>query len=281
MKLIRLATVAVLTSTIFAGGAQAFANQVHDDTTDNKVTFQAGEGEVGIEPPVEYPPVDIEDLNPASGPFTISHVPQTFDFGTNQISLSDEYYYMAAELENASEESGYEGKVPYVSFAQVVDTRGIPDSNWTLTLSLTEFTNDVGRDLRGAQLELILPDVRLHQSEDTNLFPVAHTTGYTAEGDQSLLLEADNSVLPVMTATNGQGQGRSSIHWGDTEHMMAQYHDNEHTGPVLNEAIRLHIPASAIPDASTYEATLTWSLSSTVSVDGETGGTEEPGEPEE
>ncbi|NKD31640.1 WxL domain-containing protein [Enterococcus casseliflavus] len=275
MKLIRLATVAVLTSTIFAGGAQAFAGERHSDTTDNKVTFEAGGGEVDIEPPVEYPPVDIEDPNPASGPFTISHVPKTFDFGTNQISLSDEYYYMAAELENATEDSEYEGKVPYVSFAQVIDTRGIPDSNWALTLSLTEFTNEDGRDLRGAQLELILPEVRLHQSENTELFPVAHTNGTSDEGDLSLLLEADGSVLPVMTAVSGQGQGRSSIHWGDSEHMMAQYHDEEHTGPVLNEAIRLHIPASAIPDTSTYEATLTWVLSSTVSPDGETGGTED------
>lgn len=269
MKLIRLATVAVLTSTIFAGGAQAFAVERHADLTENKVEFEAGSGEVDIVPPVPYPPVEIVDPNPASGPFTISHVPKTFDFGSQGISTMKESYSMVAELEDAAADSEYEGKIPYVSFAQVIDSRGLPNSEWELAVSLSDFTNDDSHTLRGAQLELIAPTISHNDNYDDELFPTAHTNHISEDGDRSLILDTNDAALPVMSASNGRGQGRSSVYWGDARLMIQQYEDEDHTEPILNDAIKLHIPATTVPEATSYQAVLTWTLSATVSENGE------------
>lgn len=305
MKWIRLATVATLTSTIFAGGVQAVANdeptpnqepsgERRRQNTENNIEFRAGDGEsVEVVPPVPYPPVTIVDPDPPTGPLTIAHVPKKFDFGIQRISTTNEFYPIVAEQEKLvtgddegeeiSRDNGEEVRVPFVSFAQIVDTRGLIDSQWELNLDLTEFTTSSGENLRGAYLELLEPTIVHngateeelqalpddHEDKDylLQLLPNAFTTPNEL-GNQSLIIPANSTNVPVMSATDGQGQGVSSIYWGDQEELNAA-HESE-TDPVLNHAIRLHIPGTATPQAAEYTATLTWHLTSAMDANGET-----------
>lgn len=89
MKWIRLATVATLTSTIFAGGVQVVAAEEENNQpktplfeveTPNEVNFIEGEEDVDdVENPVPYPPVIIDPL-PVKGPLTIVYVPEKIRF---------------------------------------------------------------------------------------------------------------------------------------------------------------------------------------------------------
>ncbi len=113
MKWIRLATVAALTSTIFAGGVQVVADEGENNEpktplfeveTPNEVTFTEGEEEVvDVENPVPYPPVIIDPL-PVKGPLTIVYVPEKFDFGSQAITSSAAKYSLIAEMQNVDEE---------------------------------------------------------------------------------------------------------------------------------------------------------------------------------
>ncbi len=172
MKWIRLATVAALTSTIFAGGVQVVADEEENNEprtplfeveTPNEVTFTEGDDDVDdVENPLEYPPVIIDPL-PVKGPLTIVYVPEMFDFGQQAITSSAAEYSVIAEMQKVDEEhplaidNSLTGEVPYVSFAQVSDTRGNSAADWTLSLALTDF---VGKDtediLYGAQLHFIM-----------------------------------------------------------------------------------------------------------------------------
>jgi|GEM_PF-5260748 len=58
-----------------------------------------------------------------------------------------------------------------------------------------------------------------------------------------------------MTASEGQGAGYFSIIWGNQTDI-----DQTH----LNQDIQLFVPRSTTPDATTYEATLTWVLTAGV-----------------
>ncbi|WEI91774.1 WxL domain-containing protein [Enterococcus casseliflavus] len=304
MKWIRLATVASLTSTIFAGGVQAVANdeptpnqepsgERRRQNTENNIEFRAGDGEsVEVVPPVPYPPVTIVDPDPPTGPLTIAHVPKKFDFGVQRISTANVSYPIIAEQEKLvtgddeeeiSRDNDEEVRVPFVSFAQIVDTRGLIDSQWELNLDLTEFTTSSGENLRGAYLELLEPTIVHneyteeelqalpddHEDRDylLQLLPNAFTTPNEL-GNESLIIHANSTNVTVMSATDGQGQGVSSIYWGDQEELNAA-HESE-TDPVLNHAIRLHIPGTATPQAAEYTATLTWHLTSAMDANGET-----------
>lgn len=293
MKWIRLTTVAVLTSTIFAGGVQAVADdettpttpleQVREAKTPNEVNFVEGEEEIDdVENPVDYPPVIIDPI-PAKGPLTLVYVPEMFDFGEQAITSSSAEYSVIAEMQNVDEEhplairDDLTGEVPYVSFAQVSDTRGNSAADWTLSLALTDFVGkDTGDILYGAQLHFIDPQIRHNDGTGpTNEAPVAPVTN----GDR-VILNANTdlaSSIPVMTAGANQGQGRSSVFWGDQDKMMDQYKDEGFTETILNDRIQLHLPTAATPQQDTYTATLTWTLSTTVSEDGENGGDENGG----
>ena len=293
MKWIRLTTVAVLTSTIFAGGVQAVANdettpttpleQVREVETPNEVTFTEGEEEIDdVENPVPYPPVIIDPI-PSKGPLTIVYVPEMFDFGQQAITSSAAEYSVIAEMQNVDEEhplaidNELTGEVPYVSFAQVSDTRGNSAADWTLSLALTDFVGkDTGDILYGAQLHFIDPQIKHNDGTGpADEAPVAPVTN----GDR-VILNANTdlaSSIPVMTAGANQGQGRSSVFWGDQDKMMEQFNDDDFNDTILNDLIQLHLPTAATPQQDTYTATLTWTLSTTVSEDGENGGDENGG----
>lgn len=80
-----------------------------------------------------------------------------------------------------------------------------------------------------------------------------------------------------MTAGANQGQGRSSVFWGDQDKMMEQFNDDDFNDTILNDRIQLYLPSAATPQQDTYTATLTWTLSTTVGEDGENGGDENGG----
>ena len=290
MKWIRLATVAALTSTIFAGGVQAVADDDQPKTplfeveTPNEVTFTEGEEDVDdVENPLEHPPVIIDPL-PVKGPLTIVYVPEKFDFGQQAITSSAAEYSLIAEMQNVDENHplavGLPGEVPYVSFAQVSDTRGNSAADWTLSLSLTDFIGkETGDILYGAQLHFIDPQIKHNDGTGpTNEAPVAPVT--ETDGDR-VILNANTdlaSSIPVMTAGANQGQGRSSVFWGDQDKMMEQFNDDDFTETILNDLIQLHLPSAATPQQDAYTATLTWTLSTTVGADGENGGGEDGGD---
>ncbi len=72
-----------------------------------------------------------------TGPLTIAYAP-TMDFGTQVISNKDMSYNMVAEMQQLAGTEGAENKVPYVSFAQVQDTRG-NNAGWDLSVTLSAF----------------------------------------------------------------------------------------------------------------------------------------------
>lgn len=294
MKWIRLTTVAVLTSTIFAGGVQVVADEEENNQprtplfeveTPNEVNFVEGEDDVDdVENPIPYPPVIIDPL-PVKGPLTIVYVPEMFDFGEQAITSSSAEYSVIAEMQKVDEEhplaidDELTGEVPYVSFAQVSDTRGNSAADWTLSLSLTDFVGKDTKDiLYGAQLHFIDPQIKHNDGTGpTNEAPVAPVT--ETDGDR-VILNANTdlaSSIPVMTAGANQGQGRSSVFWGDQDKMMEQFNDDDFNDTILNDRIQLYLPSAATPQQDTYTATLTWTLSTTVGEDGENGGDENGG----
>lgn len=256
MKLIRLATIAALSTTMLAGGVQAFAEESRSVNTDNDITFTSdGDEEVVVQPPVTEPEVGpIEPTPPGqTGPLTIAYAPRTISFGEQAISTQNQAYSMIAERQPLADGSG---DTPYVSFAQVQDTRGSHEG-WSLGISLSDFVSqESGNVLAGAQIEFADPSIVYNNGEgNQDLKPAASTN----EGSSLYLNVGDDNVL-VMNAAETQGAGTSSVVWGDQA-------DIEETG--LNNSIKLHVPGSTAQDAAAYTATMNWQLSSTPSLDGE------------
>lgn len=270
MKMIRLATIAVLTSTILAGGIQAFADddvkEIRETTTENTVTFTGdGDEDVVVQPPVEEPDVDLgPNPSPQKGPLTIAYAPSVFDFGSNPISTQDQAYSMIAEEQTVT---GTQDKVPYVSFIQVQDTRGDKDSGWNLTVSLSPFVSatDPNDELTGAEIEFINAKKRFNDDKgDQTLAPTVNGEG------SSLIVKSNNFGVPIMTAAAGHGRGSSSTIWGDQDELTADFNNDELDGPVRNHAIKLHIPGTTMPEANVaYQATMEWILSDTADSGGE------------
>ncbi|MDO7873024.1 MAG: WxL domain-containing protein [Enterococcus casseliflavus] len=263
MKLIRLATIAALSTTMLAGGVQAFAEESRSVNTENDITFTSdGDEEVVVQPPVTEPEVGpIEPTPPGqTGPLTIAYAPKTISFGTHAISTQNQAYSMIAEEQPLI--GG--GTTPYVSFAQVQDTRGSHEG-WTLGVSLSDFVSAKSNNtLAGAQIELANPSIVYNNGEgNQELKPTANTN----QGTSLFLNVGDDNVL-VMNAAETQGAGTSSVVWGDQADLNAQAADEE-VEVVENHAIRLHVPGSTAQDAAAYTATMNWQLASTPDLDGE------------
>ncbi|NKD39842.1 WxL domain-containing protein, partial [Enterococcus casseliflavus] len=242
MKFIRLATVAALSTTIFAGGVQAFAEEadqeketqeVRKTTTDGQITFTPGNDDTVVDPGDEGPDVEIPPITGPDGenkgPLTIALVP-TMNFGSQIISTTDEHYNMVAEMQQRTGTTGEENMVPYVSLAQVQDTRGT-NEGWELSVSLTEFqapTDTLNKVLKGAKITLFDPTLR-YSIDDADQEPSIHASG--------LELTPNNDAVPIMTAANNQGAGTSTAVWGDHDAIAKQVEDGR--AVVENEAIQL------------------------------------------
>lgn len=278
MKLIRLATVAALSTTILAGGVNAFAEEARNVTTDGEATFRAYDpegggdgGETEVIPPVEPeeggPDVEIKPEVPGStGPLTIAKAAH-MNFGEQIISNQDQTYDMLAEFQPLADGTD---EVPYVSFAQVQDTRGT-NAGWNLQVSMTEFTSNTQNNvLEGAQLTFYNPSIKYGGNNAANT-PSIHMDG--AE------LIPGTGSLNVMTAKDGQGAGTSSVIWGNQEDLNAQWEEagGQEDAIITNDAIQLYIPGSTAKDATTYRSTLSWELTTTPGTDaGETDPEETP-----
>lgn len=266
MKFIRLATVAALSTTIFAGGVQAFAEEadqvketqeVRKTTTDGQITFTPGNDDTVVDPGDEGPDVTIPPLpgpdGGNKGPLTIATVP-TMNFGSQIISTTDEHYNMVAEMQQRTGTTGEENRVPYVSLAQVQDTRGT-NEGWQLRVSLTEFqapADTLNNVLKGAQIMLFDPALR-YSINNNEQAPTIHASG--------LELIPNNDAVSIMTAANNKGAGTSTAVWGDHDAIAKQVADG--AAVVENEAIQLFVPGSTAKDAVTYTSTLTWELGQT------------------
>ena len=276
MKFVRLATIAALTSTIFAGGITAFADdtteetskEVRNVTTDGTIEFTPNEEEeLVVIPPEGGPDVDIEPEVPGTtGPLSIMKA-VTMNFGSQVISNQDQTYNMIAEKQQKAGTTGEENKVPYVSFAQVQDVRGT-NAGWDLQVRLTDSkatSTTVNDTLIGAEISLLDPRIQYEGNTAGNA-PGVHTSG--------LKLMPNASAVSVMTAEKDKGAGVSSVVWGNQANLDAQEADPE-TDVVTNEAIQLFVPGKTAKDATQYKSTLTWELSNTP---GSSGVEEENGE---
>lgn len=263
MKFIRLATVATLSTTILAGGViSAYAEEAREVETDSQIIFTPNDSEkTVVEPPETNPPVVIPVVVPSTGPLTIAYAPN-FNFGSQVISNQDEAYNLVAEMQESADEfgNGTGEMIPYVSFAQVQDTRG-NNAGWDLEVALSAFESGThNNELRGAVIEFVAPHLQFNGNNADNA-PDIHTPG--------LRLDANGEKQTIMTATESKGAGSSSVVWGDQEDLNAQF-DDESIEVVENRAVKLHVPGATAKDAAMYEATLTWNLTSTADADGET-----------
>lgn len=265
MKLLRLATIAALSTTVLAGGASAvFANEVREVTTDGQIEFRPAseeDGDLEVIPPETGPDAPDVEINPevpgTTGPLSIMKA-ATMNFGTQIISNQDQTYNMIAEMQKlANPEADGPTHVPYVSFAQVQDLRGSNDG-WDLQVSLSDFKSETLNDtLTGAEIEFVGSRIQYEGSNVDNA-PTAHADG--------LKLIPNAAARSVMTAEKDKGAGASSVVWGNQAALNARF-EAEGFDPeedvVENSAIRLSVPGSTAKDATTYKSTLTWELTST------------------
>lgn len=264
MKFLRLATLTALTATVLAGGVTAFAEEAREVTTDGQVEFVPNDSDETIVEPTEpdEPDVTIPPVGPPgqTGPLTIAYAP-TLDFGQQVISNQDQAYNLVAEMQQLTGTEGEENKVPYVSFAQVQDTRGT-NAGWDLRVTLSDFTaEDTQNDtLTGSRIEFRSPRLQYNGNNPDNA-PTVHANG--------LMLEAGGDAQSVLSAAQSTGAGTSSVVWGDQSDLNAQFADEE-TEIVENELIKLHVPGATVKDAAMYTATLDWELNDVPGSTGET-----------
>ena len=265
MKLLRLATIVALSTTVLAGGASAvFANEVREVTTDGQIEFRPAseeDGDLEVIPPETGPDAPDVEINPelpgTTGPLSIMKA-ATMNFGTQIISNQDQTYNMIAEMQKLSNpEADGPTHVPYVSFAQVQDLRGSNDG-WDLQVSLSDFKSETLNDtLIGAEIEFVGSRIQYEGSNADNA-PTAHADG--------LKLIPNAAARSVMTAEKDKGAGASSVVWGNQAALNAQF-EAEGFDPeedvVENSAIRLSVPGSTAKDATIYTSTLSWELTST------------------
>lgn len=253
MKILNLATVGLLSATILTGGITAFAEEAREVKTDGQIIFTPNKDEeTVIIPPETAPDVEINPEVPGTtGPLTIAKA-VTMNFGSQVISNQDQTYSMVAEMQKLRTplEDGTT-HVPYVSFAQVQDTRGT-NAGWDLKVSLDNFTSTSQNGvLTGAEVSLHDPRIQYEGSIVANS-PAPHTSG--------LKLVPRAGAVSVMTAEKQKGAGSSSVVWGNQTNLNEQF-GNETIKVVENSAIQLFVPGSTVKDAATYTSTLSWELS--------------------
>lgn len=256
-KLLTLTSITLVSmATLLGSGITTFANDdepaeaKHNVETDAKIQFESNTDETEVIPPGGGDKVDIESTGPDNnGPLAIAYAP-TLDFGTHNIKVQDTRYHLIAETHN---EKGGTAKVPFVSFAQVQDTRGT-NEGWNLRVTQSAFTSDRSSEqtnntiLQGAQIEFNGGTLD-YDGLDKNNEPTVRT-------NFNLTPEAGRTI---MSAEQRKGAGTSSIVWGDQTQIDAD-HVNPDIPVVKNSAIQLFVPRGAAQDNTTYTATLTWEL---------------------
>ncbi|WP_208559715.1 WxL domain-containing protein [Marinilactibacillus kalidii] len=272
MNYIKLATITALSSTILLSGLSASAQETREVETDGTIEFISDTDQELIVTPPEpgepgepgQPGPDEIVINPevpgTTGPLSIIKA-VTMDFGSQVISNQDQTYNMIAEMvELAEARPDGTTEVPYVSFAQVSDTRG-SNAGWDLQVSLSDFTSNTQNNvLNGAQVAL--NDARIqYAGNNQNNAPT------TQSGSIELIPESGS--VSIMKADSGKGAGVSSVVWGNQADLSSQFED-ESVDTVENSAIQVSIPGATAKDATTYTSNLSWELVTLPGEDGET-----------
>ena len=259
MRFLRFATSTVLAATLLTGGIQGTAAEVRVAETDGQVSFVPNDRDptevLPPDPGPDGPDVEIPPIGPdgQTGPLTIAYAP-TLDFGTQEISNRDAVYSMVAEKQQLADTQGEENQVPYVSFAQVQDTRG-SNAGWRLTVKQNgQFKNEntLNQELTGSVIKLTEPAVK------------SNALGVTAPvPTETITLDASGSEAIVMTAAAQSGAGTWVNAWGAVETVRENDSNGQEVESAITKAISLTVPGNTPKDAVSYETTLTWTLSDT------------------
>lgn len=224
------------------------------DTTSESTTFTMGssntviqanyEEELTIVSPVD--PLDPDtEVNPENPPvlpedqglLSIDFVSQ-FNFGNQSISAMDKTYYAQPQrLLNEEGEVIADEKRP--NYVQISDRRS--DANrvgWEISvIQNTQFTNDDGDELAGAQLRFMNQQLATAQGGSK---PSIRTP------EEVILIPEQKQIL--LTADEETGTGTWIYRFGDKESS--------------DKSVALDVPHSSNPTASVYQTKLIWELSS-------------------
>ncbi|WP_207496594.1 WxL domain-containing protein, partial [Enterococcus hirae] len=213
----------VIKAIVKKNGLSSEAETTVVEDSNNNETVDPTPGEDGGD--VVVPPAQ-------EGSFAIAYAP-SFDFGSQEIT-SQAQTYQAKYLELESAENPDQTR-KRAHFAQVRDLRGDATKGWTLTAAQTkEFTNGTSK-LTGAQIKLSNNSVKKTVTS-------SNVMGH------DLTLSSDAST--VMNANVGEGQGISSIVWGETV-----------SGDV-NSSVELDVLANSDIQKGAYSSEITWMLQS-------------------
>jgi len=189
-----------------------------------------------LDPETEIDPENKPQLPENQGRLSIDFVSQ-FHFGTQGISARDQTYF--AQTQRLLNENGTVNEIEKrPNYIQVSDRRSDTERHgWQLAVTQkTQFENEVGHQLTGAQLRL------------TNQQLATAQDGIAPELQQTNPLALTPGVKRVLLMAQGdEGQGTWIYRFGD--------------GETASESVALTVPRGATPEATTYKSTLTWELS--------------------
>ncbi|MFL0441409.1 WxL domain-containing protein [Enterococcus pernyi] len=189
-----------------------------------------------LDPETEIDPENKPQLPEDQGRLSIDFVSQ-FHFGTQGISARDQTYF--AQTQRLLNEDGTVNEIEKrPNYIQVSDRRSDTERHgWQLAVTQkTQFENEVGHQLTGAQLRL------------TNQQLATAQDGIAPELQQTNPLALTPGVKRVLLMAQGdEGQGTWIYRFGD--------------GETASESVTLTVPRGATPEATTYKSTLTWELS--------------------
>ncbi|MGG5325608.1 hypothetical protein IGJ83_003250 [Enterococcus pernyi] len=189
-----------------------------------------------LDPEIEIDPENKPQLPENQGRLSIDFVSQ-FHFGTQGISVRDQTYF--AQSQRLLNEDGTINEIEErPNYIQVSDRRSDTERHgWQLAVTQkTQFENEVGHQLTGAQLRL------------TNQQLATAQDGIAPELQQTNPLALTPGVKRVLLMAQGdEGQGTWIYRFGD--------------GETASESVALTVPRGATPEVTTYKSTLTWELS--------------------
>lgn len=190
-----------------------------------------------LEPELEVSPENKPEIPEDQGLLSIDFVSQ-FNFCTQSISSTDKTYYAQPQrlLNEEGEVIADEGRPNYV---QISDRRS--DANrvgWEISvIQNTQFTNDNGDELAGAQLRFMNQQLATAQGGSK---PSIRTP------EEVILIPEQKQIL--LTADEETGTGTWIYRFGDKESS--------------DKSVALDVPHSSNPTASVYQTKLIWELSS-------------------
>jgi len=247
MKKVTLYTTAVLASLIVTGIATtASADEVATYDAYGAIKYTPSTNVTDpIDPLNPTQPVTPENPDPTipvvpgtPGPLSIDFA-SSFDFGTQEITSEDMVYSAAAQKYKDATGNATTGP----NYVQVTDNRGTL-AGWSLTVKMGDFasTDSASAGKPGATLD----GAKVYLTNAT----IASASKTPADKVKTITtLDPNVQSDIVMGATDGNGAGTNLVDFG-----------NDST---KDSSVKLEIPGASTKLASSYKATITWSLSDT------------------